>query len=117
MVTNAEGYNDLILFLTEHLAIFGEQGPAVTELTIADYVTERVAESVMAVCQQHPQLDSDHRFSIIRESDSVVNDLEEVLSSVWHHQPTQEQCSFIDDFVGLIKNLFDSAIISIDSTQ
>lgn len=114
MVTNGEGYDELILFLTEHLNIFSEQSSQLCDISIADYTTERVAESVMAVCQQHPQLDSEARFKVIRESDSVVNDLEEVLSSVWHQQSTQAQCDFIDDFVGLIKNLFDTAIYRID---
>lgn len=114
MVTNGAGYDELILFLTEHLTVFAEEGPKVTDITIADYTIEKVAESVMAVCQQHPHLNSGDRFEVIRESDSVVNDLEEVLSSVWNQRPTQRQCEFIDDFVILIKNLFDTAVYKVD---
>lgn len=117
MVTNGEGYNQLIQYLTENLAIFEKSGAAIEGTTVAEYTTDKVAESVMAVCQQHPHLDSDNRFSVIRESDSVVNDLSEVLSSVWNNPPTEEQQEFLDEFIGLIKNLFDSAIYDIDPLE
>lgn len=117
MVTNGEGYNQLIQYLTENLSVFETTGHAVTSSSIGEYITDKVAESVMAVCQQHPHLDSETRFVVIRESDSVVNDLNEVLSSVWEIAPSQLQSEFLDEFIGLIKNLFDSAIYTIDPVQ
>ncbi|MFM2482623.1 DUF3802 family protein [Celerinatantimonas sp. YJH-8] len=114
MVTNGEGYYQLIQYLTENLSVFEQSGTPMTGITVAEYTTDKIAESVMAVCQQHPHLNSESRFSVIRESDSVVNDLQEVLSSVWNTPPTQQQSEFLDEFIGLIKNLFDSAIYEID---
>lgn len=46
----------------------------------------------------------------MREVDGIVYDLQEVLSGVIHQPVTIEQHAFIDEFAGLIKNLFDSAI-------
>jgi len=64
----------------------------------------------MAVCNQHQQLTEKHRFVIIREIDAIVGDLEEVLSSVWEVSPSHEQMEFMAEFVGLMKNLFDSEL-------
>lgn len=117
MVTNGEGYIQLIQYMTENLSVFEHPGQACMSDTIGEYTTDKVAESVMAVCQQHPQLSSEARFKVIRESDSVVNDLQEVLSSVWNSAPTKEQSEFLDEFISLIKNLFDSAIYSVDPIE
>ncbi|MFM2485085.1 DUF3802 family protein [Celerinatantimonas yamalensis] len=117
MVTNGEGYNQLIQYLTENLSVFEQAGPAHVEISTGEYTTDKVAQSVMAVCQQHPQLSSESRFCIIRESDSVVNDLQEVLSSVWNTHPSLQQCEFLDEFISLIKNLFDSAIYTINAAN
>lgn len=117
MVTNGEGYNQLILHLTENLSVFEKSEKTTSHITIAEYTTDKIAQSVMAVCQQHPHLSSETRFTVIREIDSVVNDLQEVLSSVWNSSPTQEQCEFLDEFIGLIKNLFDSAIYDVDPLE
>ena len=46
----------------------------------------------------------------MREVDGIVYDLQEVLSSVTSHTVTVEQHAFIDEFAGLVKNLFDNAI-------
>jgi len=40
----------------------------------------------------------------------VVYGLEEVLSSITSQPVTVEQHAFIDEFAGLVKNLFDSAL-------
>lgn len=47
---------------------------------------------------------------IMQEADAVVADLEEVLSAVWLRAPTPAQHAFLDEFIDLIKNLFDSTI-------
>ena len=47
---------------------------------------------------------------IMQEADAVVADLEEVLSAVWLRAPTQEQHTYLMEFIDLIKNLFDSTI-------
>ncbi|WP_026958108.1 MULTISPECIES: DUF3802 family protein [Aliagarivorans] len=114
MVTDSDGYVDLINFLADNLAIFEKTQPHQNPLTVCDYVSEKLSESVMLVCRQHEHLESDHRFIVIREIDAIVNDLEQVLSSVWMKSPTQQQQQFIDEFVGLIKNMFDNELIALD---
>jgi hypothetical protein len=46
----------------------------------------------------------------VREVDGIVYDLQEVLSSVTEQRVTKEQREFIEEFAGLVKNLFDAAI-------
>ena len=69
-----------------------------------------MADNLMAICEQNPQLDPKLRFVIMQEADAVVADLEEVLSAVWLRAPTPEQKAFLEEFIDLIKNLFDGAI-------
>ncbi len=69
-----------------------------------------MASNLMAICEQNPQLDPKLRFVIMQEADAVVADLEEVLSAVWLRAPTPEQKAFLEEFIDLIKNLFDGAI-------
>jgi len=112
MITNSDGYIQLIHFLADNLAIFENHSPqsASTTDTIGDIFSEHIANNTMAVCNQHQQLTEKHRFVIIREIDAIVGDLEEVLSSAWDVPPSNEQMAFIEEFVGLMKNLFDSEI-------
>ncbi len=37
-------------------------------------------------------------------------DLHQILEGVWLREPTNEQINFLEDFISLVKNLFDSAI-------
>ena len=112
MITNSDGYIQLIHFLADNLAIFENhsQQSASTTDTIGDIFSEHIASNTMVVCNQHQQLTEKHRFVIIREIDAIVGDLEEVLSSAWDVPPSNEQMEFIEEFVGLMKNLFDSEI-------
>jgi len=111
MVLNRQGYDDLIMYLTQNLALFEKPGeikpgaPAVIEL-----IEDVIAENVIRICQQHPDLSTEQRSQIVREVDGIVYDLQEVLSSVTSHTVTVEQHAFIDEFAGLVKNLFDNAI-------
>ncbi|QUM75297.1 DUF3802 family protein [Moritella sp. 24] len=112
MITNSDGYIQLIHFLANNLAIFEhhtQQKVSITD-TIGDIFSEHIASNTMAVCNQHKQLTEKHRFVIIREIDAIVGDLEEVLSSVWDVSPSNQQMEFIEEFTGLMKNLFDSEI-------
>ena len=112
MITNSDGYIQLIHFLADNLAIFEKhnQQVASTTDTIGDIFSVHIANNTMTVCNQHQQLTEKHRFVIIREIDAIVGDLEEVLSSAWDISPSHEQMAFIEEFVGLMKNLFDSEI-------
>ena len=112
MITNSDGYIQLIHFLTDNLAIFeshNQTTPASGD-SIGDIFSELIANNTMTVCNQHANLTETHRFIIIREIDAIVGDLEEVLSGAWDCCPNAQQLEFIDDYVGLMKNLFDSQI-------
>lgn len=112
MVIDKQGYDDLIMYLTAHLAVFEQAGhteagaPKVMEL-----IEDAIATNVMRICEQHPNLTTEQRSAIVREVDAIVYDLQEVLSRITDKPVTQEQREFIDEFVGLIKNLFDSAVV------
>ncbi|MCP3699214.1 DUF3802 family protein [Aliivibrio sp. S4TY2] len=109
MIVNTEGYHSLIEYLTENLAIFANQQGDTGEETVEDIVTDLVASNLMTVFAQNPELESEVRFTLLREADAVVADLGEVLASAWVQKATNEQVMFLDDYIGLIKNLFDSA--------
>ncbi|GGK25724.1 topoisomerase II [Aliivibrio fischeri] len=109
MIVNTDGYHALIEYLTEHLSIFANQQGDTGEETVEDIVNDLVASNLMVVFQQNPELDPDVRFTLLREADAVVDDLGEVLAGEWVQKATNEQVMFLDDYIGLIKNLFDSA--------
>ena len=111
MVLNRQGYDDLIMYLTQNLALFekpGEIKPGAP--TVIELIEDVIAENVIRICQQHPDLSTEQRSQIVREVDGIVYDLQEVLSSVTSHTVTVEKHAFIDEFSGLVKNLFDNAI-------
>lgn len=111
MVTNKEGYEHLIMYLTDNLGLFEKQGSvSPSGLTVMELIEEHVVTHIMNICQQHQELEANHRSIIVREVDGIVYDLEEILSGVVDQPVTAEQEEFIQEFAGLIKNLFDSAI-------
>ena len=112
MITNSEGYIQLIHFLADNLAIFENSSQPQSSATesIGDIFSEHIANNTITVCNQHINLTEKHRFVIIREIDAIVSDMEEVLSSAWNRPPNQTQMEFIEEFVGLVKNLFDSEL-------
>lgn len=110
MVVESDGYIALIEYLVESLGLFESQQQGTGSETIEDLVSNRVAGNLMAICEQNLQLDPKVRFMIMQEADAVVADLEEVLSAVWLRAPTPAQHAFLDEFISLIKNLFDSTI-------
>ncbi len=110
MVVESEGYHALIEHFTAHLDLFERGGEEDGQESIEDVVMDMIASNLMAVMQQNPDLDSDFRFKLMQEADNVMEDLNEVLSSVWMCCPTNEQIGFLEDYISLVKNLFDSAI-------
>ncbi|MFM5879839.1 DUF3802 family protein [Aeromonas sanarellii] len=110
MVVESDGYIALVEYLVESLGLFESQQQGSGTQTIEDLVSGRVAENLMTICEQNPQLDPKVRFMIMQEADAVVADLEEVLSAVWLRAPTPAQHAFLDEFISLIKNLFDNTI-------
>ncbi|HAW92299.1 MULTISPECIES: DUF3802 family protein [unclassified Arsukibacterium] len=111
MVTDQPGYEHLIQFLTEHLALFTEEGTVLANgKAIGVILEERIAEQIITLCTQHTELEINHRSMIIREVDGIMYDFQEVLSSVLEKKATAEQAELINEIALLIKNLFDSAI-------
>ncbi|MDO2950936.1 DUF3802 family protein [Aeromonas simiae] len=110
MVVNSEGYQALIEYLVESLGLFEQKDGPTCDETIEDLVSDRVATSLMAICEQNPHIDAELRFVIMQEADAVVADLQEVLSAVWQRPATTAQRDFLIEFVDLIKNLFDSLL-------
>jgi hypothetical protein len=111
MVTDSEGYIHLIEYLTEHLSLFENRHAKDSNAeTIMAVIELELSEQIIAVCSQNRNLSFNQRNAIIREVDSIVYDLEEVLSGAVNNPATEQQARFIKEFALLIKNLFDTEI-------
>ncbi|EOD77184.1 topoisomerase II [Grimontia sp. AD028] len=110
MVVESDGYAALIEFFVDNLGQFSEPGDKVGSETIDDLVHELVASQIMAICDQNKDMPQALRFEIMREADKIVADLEEILSSVWHQKPTYSQINILEEYIGLVKNLFDATV-------
>nr|WP_279289873.1 DUF3802 family protein [Vibrio parahaemolyticus] len=82
--------------------------------SIEDVVTDMVASNIMAIFEQNPELHSSVRFKLLKEADAVVEDLGEVLAGAWSKKATNEQITFLDEYIALVKNLFDTAVATYD---
>ncbi|GIU45699.1 topoisomerase II [Shewanella sairae] len=111
MVTDKDGYIHLVQYLTEHLGIFANsQHQSASDDTVMELFEEQLAAQIIMVCGQNPSLTFAQRNLVIREVDSIVYDLEEILARVADQKATAEQTLFITEFSCLIKNLFDQEI-------
>ena len=115
MVTDTDGYIQIIEYLTEHLSLFESpitkvQTSTMSTDTVMAVIEVELSEQIIAVCSQNKNLTFNQRNAIIREVDAIVYDLEEILSGVVNNTVSKEQKTFINEFAGLIKNLFDSVI-------
>ena len=114
MVVETDGYLALIEHLSLNLNIFTtERGDTGLE-SIEDVVTDMVASNIMMIFEQNPELHSSVRFKLLKEADAVVEDLSEVLAGVWNKKATNEQIAFLEEYVALVKNLFDNAVAIYD---
>ncbi|EJK2114720.1 topoisomerase II [Vibrio navarrensis] len=114
MVVETDGYLALIEHLALNLDVFASDvGDTGTE-TIEDVITDMIASNIMALFEQNPELHSSIRFKLLKEADMVADDLGEVLAGVWHKKATNEQINFLDEYIALVKNLFDSAVAKYD---
>lgn len=114
MVVESDGYLALIEHLSLNLDIFTSDLGETGNESIEDVVTDMVASNIMALFEQNPELHSSVRFRLLKEADAVVEDLSEVLAGVWSKKATNEQISFLDEYVALVKNLFDTAVATYD---
>ncbi|OOF08637.1 hypothetical protein BZG79_11875 [Salinivibrio sp. MA427] len=88
MVVDSDGYQALIEHFAFNLTVFEQPGEAIGDETIADIVHDLVASNIMTICEQNPGLSSALRFTILREADRVVEDMEEVLAGRWEQPVT-----------------------------
>ncbi|QIA63369.1 DUF3802 family protein [Vibrio astriarenae] len=114
MVVETDGYLALIEHLTFNLDLFSNNMDDTGAESIEDVVTDLIASNIMAVFDQNPELHSSVRFTLLKEADSVVADLGEVLAGVWAKPATNSQIAFLDEYISLVKNLFDSAVAKYD---
>lgn len=112
MVTDKDGYIHLIEYLTEHLSLFENvvNNGTSNSSSIIETIEEELGEQIISVCLQNDRLTSNQRNIIIKEVDSILFDLEEILSALMNNPITNQQHTFIKEFSLLIKNLFDSEI-------
>jgi len=113
VVVETEGYLVLIEHLALNLDAFTRDGDTGQE-SVEDVVTDLLASNIMDIFQQNPELHSTVRFQLLKEADMVAADLEEVLAGCWSKRATNEQIAFLDEFVSLMKNLFDTAVAKYD---
>ncbi|RUO76586.1 DUF3802 domain-containing protein [Idiomarina tyrosinivorans] len=111
MIVETDGYIELVQYLTAQLPLFeqSKKGVETADYSLRELFEEQLAQKIMAVCQQQ-DIPQEVRLDVVREADAVLYDLEEVLSSVLENKPTPEQEQFVDEFIGLVKNLFDDKI-------
>ncbi|MBF9000514.1 MULTISPECIES: DUF3802 family protein [Vibrio] len=113
MVVETDGYLALIEHLSFNLDVFTDKGD-IGEESVEDVVTDMVASNIMAIFEQNPELHSSVRFKLLKEADDVVEDLSEVLAGVWKKPATNSQIVFLDEYIALVKNLFDTAVATYD---
>ncbi len=114
MVIETDGYLALIEYLSLHLNLFTSEVGDTGMESIEDVVTDMVASNIMSIFEQNPDLHSSVRFKLLKEADAVVEDLSEVLAGVWVMKATNQQIEFLDEYIALVKNLFDTAIATYD---
>lgn len=111
MVTDTDGYIQIIEYLTEHLSLFENSTAAdKNNETVMEVIEVELGEQIISVCSQNEKLTFNQRNAIIREVDSILCDLEEIFSGIMNNPVNAEQKEFIVEFAGLIKNLFDTVI-------
>ena len=113
LVVHTNGYDALIEYLASSLSLF--EGAPLNSKTIAieQVVMDLIATQLMAVFSQNPDIEQEIRFQLLKEADLVMADLNQVLEGVWSCEPSNVQIEFLEDFISLVKNLFDSAISDI----
>ncbi len=114
MVVETDGYLALIEHLSFNLDVFtSDKGDTGSE-SVEDIVTDMISTNIMAIFEQNPEMHASVRFQLLKEADAVVADLGEVLAGVWAKKATNEQIVFLDEYIALVKNLFDTAVATYD---
>ncbi|CAK1695288.1 uncharacterized protein DUF3802 [Vibrio crassostreae] len=114
MVVETDGYLALIEHLSFNLDVFTNSNGDTGNESVEDIITDMISTNIMAIFEQNPELHSSVRFQLLKEADAVVADLGEVLAGVWAKKATNEQIVFLDEYIALVKNLFDTAVAKYD---
>ena len=114
MVVETDGYLALIEHLSFNLDVFTNSNGDTGNESVEDIVTDMISTNIMAIFEQNPELHSSVRFQLLKEADAVVADLGEVLAGVWAKKATNEQIVFLDEYIAVVKNLFDTAVAKYD---
>ena len=114
MVVETDGYLALIEHLSFNLDVFTNGNGDTGNESVEDIVTDMISSNIMAIFEQNPELHSSVRFQLLKEVDAVVADLGEVLAGAWAKKATNEQIVFLDEYIALVKNLFDTAVAKYD---
>ncbi len=114
MVVETDGYLALIEHLSFNLDVFTNSNGYTGNESVEDIITDMISTNIMAIFEQNPELHSSVRFQLLKEADAVVADLGEVLAGVWAKKATNEQIVFLDEYIALVKNLFDTAVAKYD---
>jgi|TARA_B100001063_G_scaffold231405_1_gene245494 hypothetical protein len=114
VVVETDGYLALIEHLSFNLDVFTNSNGDTGNESVEDIVTDMISTNIMAIFEQNPELHSSVRFQLLKEADAVVADLGEVLAGVWAKKATNEQIVFLDEYIALVKNLFDTAVAKYD---
>ena len=114
MVVETDGYLALIEHLSFNLDVFTNSNGDTGNESVEDIITDMISTNIMAIFKQNPELHSSVRFQLLKEADAVVADLGEVLAGVWAKKATNEQIVFLDEYIALVKNLFDTAVAKYD---
>nr|WP_246847402.1 DUF3802 family protein [Vibrio crassostreae] len=114
VVVETDGYLALIEHLSFNLDVFTNSNGDTGNESVEDIITDMISTNIMAIFEQNPELHSSVRFQLLKEADAVVADLGEVLAGVWAKKATNEQIVFLDEYIALVKNLFDTAVAKYD---
>lgn len=114
MVVETNGYVALIEHLAFNLDVFASEDGDTGDESVEDVVTDMIASNIMSIFEQNPELHSTVRFQLLKEADIVVEELAEVLAGAWTRPATNDQINFLDEYIALVKNLFDSAVAKYD---
>jgi hypothetical protein len=114
VVVETDGYLALIEHLSFNLDVFTNSNGDTGSESVEDIITDMISTNIMAIFEQNPELHSSVRFQLLKEADAVVADLGEVLAGVWAKKATNEQIVFLDEYIALVKNLFDTAVAKYD---
>jgi hypothetical protein len=114
VVVETDGYLALIEHLSFNLDIFTNSTGDTGSESVEDIVTDMISSNIMSIFEQNPELHASVRFQLLKEADAVVADLGEVLAGVWTKKATNKQVVFLDEYIALVKNLFDTAIAKYD---